>query len=171
MKKIRVSERAAHFRAKYEIRDNGCWEWTHCVTTEGYGQYWDGKRQVLAHRWSYEQAIGPIPAGKQLHHSCRMRRCVNPRHVTPLTPREHLLKGGTIIAAQVAKTHCSRGHPFDEANTHYRKAPPRRVWRSCRICSRANGRAWYGRHGDLVNQQRRAARARRNGKKEEAKTT
>jgi hypothetical protein len=37
------------------------------------------------------------------------------------------------------QTHCKNGHPFDEANTHYR--PNGRRW--CRACSRERARASY----------------------------
>lgn len=41
------------------------------------------------------------------------------------------------IAGQAAKTHCKRGHAFDETNTHwYRNPRSGRQQRICRSCTR-----------------------------------
>jgi hypothetical protein len=70
--------------------ETGCWLWT-AATTDGYGQLWVDGRMVYAHRYSYEYHVGPIPTDKQLDHTCRVRRCVNPRHLEPVTCRENVL--------------------------------------------------------------------------------
>jgi hypothetical protein len=44
---------------------------------------------VLAHRWAYEHFIGPIPAGLEIDHLCRVRHCVNPAHLEPVTKSEN----------------------------------------------------------------------------------
>jgi hypothetical protein len=72
-----------------DIADD-CWEWQRSCRTSGYGQYstWkDGKRvkNWLAHRYAYEQVVGPIPEGLEIDHLCRNRRCVNPDHLEPVT--------------------------------------------------------------------------------------
>lgn len=61
-----------------------CWLWTRQLTSNGYGKFNAGDQQ-LAHRWSYEFHIAPIPAGLELDHLCRIRRCVNPWHLEPVT--------------------------------------------------------------------------------------
>jgi len=45
-----------------------------------------------------------------------------------------------VIAPQGGKTHCARGHPYDEANTGYRSADGRKF---CRACQRENNRVQY----------------------------
>lgn len=80
-----------------------CWVWQRAKCAGGkYGNMTRGGKNVLAHRWFYEQRRGPIPAGKQLHHRCEVSLCVNPDHVEPLTPTEHNRVGARrLTAAQV----------------------------------------------------------------------
>ncbi|KAB2977369.1 HNH endonuclease [Streptomyces sp. SS1-1] len=85
-----------------------------------------GGRYQMAHRVAYQEIVGPIPEGLQLDHLCRVRHCVNPAHLEPVTSRENTLRGENLVAINAAKTHCKRGHLFDAANT-YR-------WRNSRIC-------------------------------------
>ncbi len=107
-----------------------CWEWTG-ANTAGYGVYGRGP-QKLVHRMSYELHIGPIPAGLQIDHLCRNRCCLNPDHLEVVTGAENLRRslGPTGLNAQ--KTHCKRGHPFDEGNTRIGKDGSR----NCRTCVR-----------------------------------
>lgn len=105
-----------------------CWEWTGCRTWNGYGQFWDGKRVGLAHRYAYETMVGPIPAGLLLDHLCRNKACVNPSHLEPVTNYENLRRGNTPIAW----TACERGHEYTQESTHW----TRDGHRQCRICRR-----------------------------------
>lgn len=71
--------------------DNGfgthCWEWQRSINVRfGYGvKCISGGRTVRAHRWYYEQAHGDIPSGLDLDHLCRVRHCVNPDHLEPVS--------------------------------------------------------------------------------------
>lgn len=113
-----------------------CWLWTAYTNPDGYGQFGETHGQGrLAHRWAYEHLVGPIPAGMQLDHLCRVRHCVNPSHLEPVTQRENLMRGEGVTTKNAAKTHCVHGHPFDEANTY--------AWRgrrACRTCRDARNR-------------------------------
>ncbi len=42
------------------------------------------------HKLNYERKYGPVPPGLQLDHLCRVRNCVNPDHVEPVTPAENI---------------------------------------------------------------------------------
>jgi hypothetical protein len=122
-----------------QIDDSGCWRWQLArMPREGYGLGTRRGRRVLAHRISYETFVGPIPEGMQLDHLCRVRHCVNPEHLEPVTPRENIMRSPiTQAALNAAKRECPQGHPYDEVNTYrYRGA------RICRACSRARRAAW-----------------------------
>lgn len=43
---------------------------------------------------------------------------------------ENTLRGETLAAANLAKTHCPQGHPYDEANTQWYSG--RRYCRGCK---------------------------------------
>lgn len=112
--------------------NTGCWLWTACINTSGYaGLWWDGKKRE-AHRVVYELAVGPVPAGLQLDHLCRVRSCVNPEHLEPVTPKENVHRGMGTAGIHFRKTHCVNGHKFDELNTRKTKEG----WRVCRACKR-----------------------------------
>lgn len=106
-----------------------CWEWT-ASRPAGYGHFALNGRPVQAHRFAYEALIGPIPAGLDLDHLCRVRRCVNPAHLEPVTRGVNVLRGEGLSAKQARQTHCKRGHPFDAENTHVGANGKR----YCRIC-------------------------------------
>lgn len=61
----------------------GCWLWLASFGSHGYGNAHPplGKNTV-AHRVSYLAFKGPIPPGMLIQHSCDMRWCVNPDHLS-----------------------------------------------------------------------------------------
>src|ERR1700686_3375768 len=58
-----------------------CWLWTDSLIRTGYGYLWANRRNVEAHRFSWEIHNGPIPAGLYVLHRCDVRHCVNPSHL------------------------------------------------------------------------------------------
>lgn len=120
------------FWSKVDTSDrDGCWLWEANLSVGGYGQFHDDG-QVYAHRWAYGHLVGPIPDGLEIDHLCRVRRCVNPSHLEPVTTRENGLRGEGIAAVNARKRECVNGHPYDEANTGWRRDGAR--W--CRACKR-----------------------------------
>jgi hypothetical protein len=79
--------------AKIATQADDCWLWTGCVGDGGYGQVTIAQRRHKAHRAVYELLVGPIPEGLDLDHLCRVRRCVNPDHLEPVTRSENLRRG------------------------------------------------------------------------------
>jgi hypothetical protein len=125
---------------------DGCWLWLGKHDRNGYGQVSVGRTTTTAHRHAYVLLVGPIPEGLVLDHTCKIRDCVNPAHLDPVTQRENLMRSPTTFqAVNAAKTHCIHGHLFDDANT-YRWQRPDGTWkRTCRMCAIERSRAYYQR--------------------------
>lgn len=70
-----------------------CWVWCARTNRNGYGRLRVGGRELMAHRLAYEALVGPIPEGLVLDHLCRVRLCINPAHLEPVTVRENTLRG------------------------------------------------------------------------------
>lgn len=136
------------FWRKVEVDpETGCWLWTAYLTSAGYGQFQFGCRHEFAHRAAYAGLVGPIPEGLQIDHLCRNRRCCNPDHLEPVTQKENLLRGDTIVAACAAKTHCPHGHPYAGDNLRIQGKGAR----YCKICNRLRQRRWKQRQRDKAN--------------------
>lgn len=117
--------------------DSGCWLWTGHLSSAGYGRtcIWrDGAwRTTGAYRVTYELWVGPIPAGLTIDHQCRVRRCVNPSHLKPMTQRENCLAPGSQSLGKLnsLKTHCPKGHPYTPENTLKQRSRTR-ICKQCR---------------------------------------
>lgn len=125
------------FQSKVQKADgwppDACWLWLGTKTRTGYGQLSVNRRMVYAHRFSYELANGPIPAGMTLDHLCRVRHCVNPLHLEPCSQWENTRRSPlNHVALNVGKTTCPAGHPYDSENL-YVKTNGHRI---CRVCQR-----------------------------------
>lgn len=98
--------------------------WGNCLTFQntekkkGYGVFNIKGKAYMAHRVSYTQYAGPIPAGKDTDHLCRIRNCINVAHLDPVTNRENIFRGTGVGPTNTAKTHCIQGHPFSPENTY-----------------------------------------------------
>lgn len=117
---------------KVELSADGCWRWTGSRSTNGYAQIKNDGRLVTVHRLIYELLVGPIPAGLELDHLCRVRHCVNPAHLEPVNHRVNTLRGETITAAHAKQTHCIRGHDLIRGDVYITK----QGGRDCRACRR-----------------------------------
>ena len=111
-----------------------CWIWTGNIEDQGYGVYPNGRGStVKAYRLIYEMVVGEIPEGLQPDHLCRVRACVRPTHLEPVTKKENVLRGFGPTAINARKTHCIHGHPFEGANLIIRPNGDR----DCRTCATA----------------------------------
>jgi hypothetical protein len=121
------------FTEKILNKENGCWLFTSCVGKNGYARFKLNKRLRLAHRVSYEHFVGGIPDGFHLHHTCECKACVNPRHLNPVSPRQHIVHLSPKAPAYKhhRQTHCQRGHFLSTENIYWSRS---RRNRSCKIC-------------------------------------
>lgn len=90
--------------------NSGCWLWTGSISKKhGYGQL-SGKGDVphRAHVLSYKLFRGPVPKGLDVMHSCDVRCCVNPEHLSLGTRldnmRDALAKGRVARGAKLPRT-------------------------------------------------------------------
>lgn len=122
------------FTEKVVESENGCLEWTGGKFGNGYGMLYPGPdsetKKLLAHRWSYEHFVGPIPEGFVIDHLCKNISCVNPDHLEPVSQRRNVLRGESFSAANARKTHCIHGHEF--AGDNLISSERRRECRECR---------------------------------------
>lgn len=72
--------------------ENGCWEWQKSKVC-GYGRTrdYETKKDILAHRLSYNIFKGSIPENKSICHSCDNPSCCNPEHLWIGSHRENML--------------------------------------------------------------------------------
>jgi hypothetical protein len=106
-----------------------CEIWQGTLCSNGYARL---GRDPVYYRTLYIRHVGPVPAGYEIDHLCRNRACVNVAHMEAVPKRVNILRGESFSAQNYRKTHCVRGHLFDEANTYRRGSR-----RQCRACNRA----------------------------------
>jgi hypothetical protein len=146
------------FRTKIQSGPGECVSWTGSISSAGYGLFLANGACVLAHRWIYEAAHGPIPNGLVIDHLCRNKFCVNVSHLECVTMAENTRRG-TLHDNQRAKakkqTLCKNNHPLFGENLLITSKGNR----SCRICQRTKANEWRIVHRDRVNECQRIRRA------------
>lgn len=116
--------------------DTPCLVWDRCTTTQdGYGQVRIKGKTYLVHRLAWIERHGPIPPETpHVLHRCDNPPCWADDHLWLGTQTDNmhdcLTKGRHRTNGNERRTHCLRGHQFDERNTSVDK----RGWRSCRTC-------------------------------------
>lgn len=108
------------------VTESGCWLWTASMSKTGYGVFWNRGKHIRAHRYAYIVYRGEIPEGMSLDHLCRVRCCVNPWHLEPVTHLVNMQRGW-----MANKPNCKMGHPLSGDNLLNDKRQ-----RTCRICHR-----------------------------------
>ena len=127
------------FIASFSVDEKtGYWLWHKAINDSGYALISVSHSVMIrAHRFSYEHFVGKIPEGLDIDHICRVRNCVNPKHLRPLTHRDNILCGKNVMATNSQKTHCPKGHPYNAENTAMRRLSGRNhPFRRCKVCDR-----------------------------------
>lgn len=125
-------------------KTHGCWEWKGKIVG-GYPvvQFYGVRRRV--DRMLYEHYIAPISEYEFMIRECRNKNCVSPMHVV-------------ISARSVPKrkfrnpydnrTHCIRGHEWNDENSYTRKNGTR----DCVLCRREANLRYRQRKADLEHE-------------------
>lgn len=144
----RSSVLPARFAAKITLEPNtGCWLWLGYIDkVTGYGQAKHEGRTTSAHLAVYRELRGEHST-EDLDHRCRVRSCVNPDHLEPVTDKVNVGRSPIApTAVNARKVECVNGHPFTPDNTRYDRGK-----RYCLECKRRRTR---------VSARRRRARGR-----------
>lgn len=129
-----------------------CWEWQGAKFKEGYAQLVHtrktGKKTITVHRLMYESFVEPIDKNLVCDHLCRVRHCVNPAHIEPVTDKVNILRGQGLCAQYAKNTHCKHGHELSGDNLRlyeYRD----RISRICKQCVNDVGKRFHIRLKEL----------------------
>lgn len=114
-----------------------CWEWTGSISYKGYGKITYNKQTYPAHRFIYQLFVEHVPISLDSDHLCRVRHCVNPLHIEPVTPKVNAERGNGVGSQNARKDRCIRGHLFDIITS--------KGHRRCRTCKRLLNRKYKAR--------------------------
>lgn len=89
------------FWEKVAIRPSGCWEWTACVSHNGYGRITIDYTTYPSHRVAYYLYNNIDPLEKLVLHKCDNPPCVNPFHLWIGTTQDN------------ARDRCAKGRNAD----------------------------------------------------------
>lgn len=119
-----------------------CWLWRGSLNIYGYGRIKFHGESVFVHRLSYETLVGPIPDGLVIDHLCRVRNCVNPDHMEPVTNSENIRRGVAGLTKMLSAKGC-RKHGYESGKFMPVKNRPSPKWvcSTCTADSRARSRA------------------------------
>lgn len=114
-----------------EKNDKGCWLWKGSLTVRGkYAQMNIRGRVVRVHRWLYQKLKKKVSRRLDLDHTCRVRHCINPEHLEPVTRKVNLARG----VGGKPWSRCAQGHDVLGDNVYTRPGSGRK---ECFTCKRA----------------------------------
>ncbi len=134
----------------------GCWNWTGAkLRGVDYGVIRYRRKTEYVHRLLYAWLISPIPlrvygSTNELDHVvCDNPPCCNPFHLSLVSHKVNMLRGGNPPSLNARKTHCKRGHLLPTSqNESYGNG---RFGRRCILCRRINRNARYHRNKNTFN--------------------
>jgi hypothetical protein len=165
-KREEIEDITREFVLKNCTESEGCLLWTGTVSKEGRPQTLDRKlwreegvtRQVLLHRWMYEQHFDEVlRKGQHVTQTCGNKRCLSPDHLSTSQPRAGrtpLGEAGQYKGRQRREDDlecCANGHKWTTDN-RYIDPHGRRI---CRICQAAAYMRRQGKNPDEHEWKRR----------------
>lgn len=139
----RLSDLPEKWKSRYTVDEKtGCWNWIGATAGGAYPHARYKGRTINVHRFSYSVFVGPIPKGHVIHHECRNKSCLNPKHLRSCTQAENIMADFFEARPYLNKNKCVRGHEFNAENTGQAivRGRPARV---CLACRRLRDRAKY----------------------------
>lgn len=119
-----------------QVTESGCWIFLGSLR-RGYAVVRFQGKGASVHRLFYEHFVGPIPEGLQIDHLCRVRCCVNPAHLEPVTAQINSHRSNSFTGLRARQTACKYGHPLERITW------PSNSRRICRECNRIRSRKYY----------------------------
>jgi hypothetical protein len=122
----------------YTIEDRSyttpCWMFGGYIIKSGYGKAHgeDHQHTDSAHRLSYVFHRGAIPEDMEIHHRCKVRACINPDHLEPLTGLINTYLG----PRGKCNLYCKHGHLLLGDNMRIEVSKLGIQKRQCRTCAR-----------------------------------
>ena len=116
------------------------------ISKRGYARVWISGKLEQAHRIAFIEKFGDIVdiEGKDLHHKCGTKKCINPNHLLAVTRSEHnkIHYKDRIGFNNTLKTHCPKGHLLDGKNKRQR---------FCVICKKLHQNEYTERNREITN--------------------
>jgi len=112
---------------------SGCWLWGGCQSKNKYGGITYNGTRRHSHRLVYQLLKGDVPDGLDLDHLCRVRQCVNPDHLEPVTRAENLRRSPLMLGHP--RAFCRRGHPRSGDNIIEVRRSSGKIDRNCKVCT------------------------------------
>lgn len=135
--------------------DDACWPITKGIGSKGYGRLTVEGRKKLAHRIMLELKLNRrLNSGECSLHRCDNPPCCNPAHLFPGTKADNMkdaVAKGRMASAknglhpESKRTHCPKGHEYNEENTIWEKKP-RGIGRRCRRCNLDRSTRYFYKH-------------------------
>lgn len=145
MGKCMISTPLSRTFEKKTKREGDCLLWMGVTDKDGYGTLTINGKFKRATHLAWFLATGNWPKKLILHKlECKNKDCVEYNHLYEGTQKENARD--TILAGnntKVNKTHCIRGHLFDEANTLFSVRVNGNLRRSCRKCYKIYNKKYY----------------------------
>lgn len=121
-----------------------CWLWIGYKSKKGYGVF-----QISPHRLMYVLANGVVPDGKEVHHLCNCRGCLNPEHLEAMTHYENMQRSKSARMKAHRNGTCIHGHLLTGDNIYIvndKHATTMLPVKRCKICKTKSWRKYTASH-------------------------